>query len=272
MQRKCDNLRDVSYVMRLRITSVAALAALAAAAPAQARSVVAHPRTPGTVILLAGNAWTGTSEPGKQAVYERVGPSLERAGHRVVVADYPQGLDAGLAAVQQAVRSELVTAPQRPLCLYGESSGGHLALLAAEVIRGVDCVATVAAPTDLRLWADTRDAAPETPQGLTFRYHVEPTFGPDRASWAPYDPALHAHRLPALVLSMAAADDDTVPLDQLDQLPGARYVLPPGSLPFVHGTTSPAGLAELRRRVRGLVARAGDPPRRARRASSGRRR
>jgi acetyl esterase/lipase len=242
--------------MRLRIVCLAALAALSSAAPAVARSVVAPARTHATVVLLAGNAWSGTTEPGKQAIYEQVGRYLERAGHRVVVADYPAGVEAGLAAVNAAVQAELEADPARPLCLYGESSGGHLALLAAEIVRGVDCVATVAAPADLHLWAHEEDAAPDTTQAITFRTHIVPAFGSDPAGWLPFEPALHTDRLPKLVLSMAGADDATVPLDQLKQLPGRHYVLPPGSLPFVHGTTTPGGLAELRRRVVGLVARA----------------
>jgi hypothetical protein len=249
--------------MGIRIACAAAIVAtLAAAASAAARSVVAHPRTPATVMVLAANAWTGTNEENKQRVYEHIGPWLEAAGHRVVVADYPAGVAAGLDAVDAAVRAELRARPDVPLCLYGESSGGHLALLAAQSIAAVDCVATFAAPVDLSRWARRSRSAPNTPHAQVFRELVEPALGPDRARWATFDPARRASRLPRLVLTAVGADDATVPRLGFRRLPGARYVVPAGAVPFVHGSASGAGLAEMRRLVLGLVARAGVSARR----------
>jgi acetyl esterase/lipase len=244
--------------MRLRIACAATLAvALGGATPAAARSVVARATSPATVVLFAANAWTGTTEENKQRVYEHVGPWLERAGHHVIVADYPAGIDAGLAAAKAAVREAIRARPGAPVCLYGESSGGHLALLAAEAIPDVDCVATLAAPVDLGHWAQEAGSAPDTTQALVFREYVEPALGPDMARWAAFDPVRRASRLPRLLLTMVGADDSLVPRDQLRRLPGAHYVLPTGPLPFLHGTSTAAGQAELARRVLGLVARAG---------------
>jgi hypothetical protein len=243
--------------MRARVFLLVAAAALAGAAPAGARSVVARATTPSTVIVLAANAWTGTTPENKQRAYEHVGSALERAGHRVIVADYPAGVADGLAAVEATVRAEIADRPDRPLCLYGESSGGHLALLAAEAIRGVDCVATVAAPVDLARWEQESASTPGTTQAQVFRDLVEPALGPDPARWETFDPVLRAARLPRLLLTMAEADDALVPRTQLTRLPGRHYVLPSGDVPFLHGTTSPAGRAEMRRRLLGLVARAG---------------
>jgi hypothetical protein len=160
------------------------------------------------------------------------------------------------------VRTELRSRPEVPLCLYGESSGGHLALLAAERIARVDCVATFAAPVDLGRWARRSRSAPNTTYAQVFRELVEPALGPDRARWAAFDPVVRAARLPRLVLTAVGTDDRTVPRLGVRRLPGARYVVPDGAIPFVHGTASSAGLAEMRRRVLGLVARAGVSARR----------
>jgi hypothetical protein len=245
--------------MRLRIVcAVAALAAtLAGSAPAGARSVVARAARPATVVLLAANAWKGTNPESKQRVYDHVGAALERAGHRVVVTDYPAGVEAGLTAVRAAVRAELTARPDMPLCLYGESSGGHLALLAAEDVRIVDCVITLAAPVDLHRWEQEATDTPETKQAQVFRQLVEPALGADVARWAAFDPFLRARRLPRLLLTMAEADDVVIPRTQFRRLPGRHYLLPSGAVPFLHGTTSSAGRAEMTRRVLGLVARAG---------------
>ena len=244
--------------MRRRALLVVLLA-IAPAAPASARSVVARAARPATVLLLAASGWSGSWSDEDEAVYDRVGPWLERAGHRVVTVEYPGGAAAGLAAAQQAVRDQLAADPDRPLCLYGESSGGQLALLAAELIPGVDCVATVAAPTDFHLWSRYRSAAPHTTQAQSFLSTVLPVFGADPAAWTRYEPAHYAGLLPRLTLTMSGADDALVPLDQLGRVPGAHLILPSGDVPFVHGTTTASALAELRRRVVALVARAARP-------------
>jgi hypothetical protein len=144
------------------------------------------------------------------------------------------------------------------VCLYGESSGGHLALLAAEEISGVDCVATLAAPTDFHLWAqDAAAAGPASGFAYAMAAFVMPLFGSDPLGWTRWEPVTHAERLPAKLLMMTTADDRLVPLDQLTRLPGAEtYVAPPGPLAYGHGTTTAAGRDEIRRRLMSLVARA----------------
>jgi hypothetical protein len=142
-----------------------------------------------------------------------------------------------------------------PLCLYGASSGGHLALLAAEELGGIDCIATFAAPTDFHLWAHDAALAPQSGFAYAMAALVMPLFGADPAGWVRWEPVTRASELSPSLLMMTTADDAIVPLDQI--LPGAEtYVAPPGPIPFGHGTTTAAGRDEVRSRLVEFVTRA----------------
>ena len=64
-----------------------------------------------------------------------------------------RGGQAGLQDVLDAAGSELARIGDNgPVCIYGESAGAHLALVAAERLRAIDCVIGLGTPTDLPLY------------------------------------------------------------------------------------------------------------------------
>jgi acetyl esterase/lipase len=202
------------------------------------------PRPRATVVLVHAGGWAGADRRQQDGVWQRVSPALTAKGHRVVSLDYGPGAVEGLAAVIRAVDAERA-AGAKVVCLYGESAGGHLALLAAELDRDVDCVATFAAPTH---FGALRDAAAEHPEwpgyGHVFHNIIEPVFGSDPAGWEPWEPARHVDGLEADLLLMRGDDDPVIPPGQVDrvarQVPTARtYSAAPAPTAWVHGTAAP---------------------------------
>lgn len=257
----------------------AALAALGSAAlllpapaaaqdPAPSAPIVAAPAHPrGTVVLVHSGAWSGPSPRNQQLIAGHVGAALVAAGYRSVSIDYERGASAGRASVHRAIRRERARSSHGPLCVYGESAGGHLGLLAAEASDDVDCIATYGAPTDFHALRAAAAAHPERP-GFAYTQDqlVEPVFGTAPSDWRPWEPARSAARLRADLLLMMSRDDPIVPRNQLTgmhaRVPTARTYLPPAgdlddqSDAYMHGTAAPAGRRAIARHVVGLVDRA----------------
>ncbi|MCW3065949.1 MAG: hypothetical protein JWN32_3121, partial [Solirubrobacterales bacterium] len=187
--------------------------------------------------------------------------------YRVLSLDYAKGT-AGLSDVERQVRAALATHPtQGPLCLYGESAGAHLALLAARDIGRVDCVVAAGTPADFETWPAEAEA-----QGLAgslgvFLSTVVPTFGPPGPRNLIWQPAAQARRIRADVLLVRQADDLVVPARQTADYraadPTAREwvaaAAPADSapIPWMHGTLSSPAAAELPRVLRRAVEAAG---------------
>jgi hypothetical protein len=74
-----------------------------------------------------------------------------RWGFRVKVVGYGPG-KTGRDDVLTAVHAERKRNPDGRVCLYGESSGGTWAMVAAANEPGVDCVIAGAAPADEDTW------------------------------------------------------------------------------------------------------------------------
>jgi acetyl esterase/lipase len=238
----------------------AATPAAFAAAPAGA--IVDGPDDPqGTVILAHASAWQGRYDDpyyhdAKREIYEFIGHQLAARGWRVVSVEYAAG-EAGLADVEAAVRSELADRPDTPLCLYGESSGGHLSLMAAAEIPQVSCVIAVGAPTDLTTWQPQATSAGLLPNVLsTIESVTAKVFGTLTDTLRAWSPAYRARTTAADVLLARESDDWIVPAAQVtsftERQPTARALSIPGVAPHasgaierVHGWWSAAARNEL---------------------------
>jgi acetyl esterase/lipase len=204
------------------------------------------------MIIVYGSGWSGHSgAAARQLLTERGDVFLSR-GWRVVSIDYEAG-PAGLQDVLDAAGSELARGSGNgPVCIYGESSGAHLALMAAASLGAIDCVIGVGTPTDLQLYVD--EAAGTSDGRVTLvAQQITRLFGTTPATTAPWNlvslaPAIHAD-----VLLVHEADDVMVSLGHSQRFKAARPTtqlieLPAGdesdpTTRFAHGTTSTAGRA-----------------------------
>lgn len=139
-------------------------------------------------------------------------------------------------------------AHRRPICVFGQSAGGQLALMVAAA-RPTACTIAEAAPTDL-----TRLRGFSAPNFAVTGTQVD---GPDAVAdmaVAAFGATLEANSPAYLkphgrVLLGLAANDVLIPQDQVAEhkrnWPGAQAItLPPGDEQFfVHGTTSKRGRA-----------------------------
>jgi len=249
----------VAAVLVLLATLAVTPGALAAA---PAGAIVDGPDDPqGTVILVHASGWQGRYDDpyyhdAKREIFEFIGHQIAARGWRVVSIEYAAG-EAGLADVEAAVRSERADRPDKPLCLYGESSGGHLSLMAAADLPQVNCVIAVGAPTDLTTWEPQATREGLLPNVLdTIASIKTKVFGTVTDTLRAWSPAYRARDTAADVLLAHESDDWIVPAGQVtsftDRLPTARSLsiegVPPGSadaIQRVHGWWSPAAREQL---------------------------
>ena len=231
-----------------------AAAASASAAEQQATPVAApisaDPSGParGTMIMIHAGGWAGHDAHAQSLLMDRPGALLVAHGWRVVSLDYDEGTP-GLQDVLDAAGAELTRGTgSGPLCLYGESSGAHLALVAASRLRAIDCVIGLGVPTDLMLYeADAGDDV----QRQIVSDQMRRFFGSTAAEVAPWDLVALAPAIHADVLLIHEADDTVVPTVNNERFVAARPTtenieLEAGdpsdpSTSFVHGHVSRAG-------------------------------
>jgi hypothetical protein len=181
------------------------------------------------------------------------GRLLLALGWRVVSIDYAEGA-AGLDDVLHAIDSEAARKTGLgPLCLYGESAGAHLALIAASRRRSVDCVAGLGALTDLPLYERDAETSSDGRAGLVAG-RIRRFFGTTRAALAPWSPVSVARSIRADVLLMHEAGETVVAATQGTRFqavhPATRVVeLEAGdpadaSTTFMHGSVSTHGRAQ----------------------------
>jgi acetyl esterase/lipase len=207
----------------------------------------------GTAILVHAGGWAGHDANAQRLLFEHPGDVFTQRGWRVVSLDYDEGT-AGLQDVLSAVGEELArgTSPG-PICIYGESAGAQLALVAAARVRSIDCVIGLGTPTDLALYE--ADAATSTnAQVRLVATRMSSFFGATPEALAPWDPLALATSIRGDVLLIGEADDVYVAAAHAQRFAAARpttqtVVLDPGdpadpSTAFVHGTVSAAGRAQ----------------------------
>jgi dipeptidyl aminopeptidase/acylaminoacyl peptidase len=153
-----------------------------------------------------------------------------------------------VAAAYDALRRRT---PGAPICAYGESSGGHLALMLAQRRSSLDCVIAASPPTDLVRWPVEARAMHDAVERLK-----------GRVSLRRWSPARHARHIRQPVLLLHDPADAIVPFvqsaDLAARLPrGALVALCPGPVRHVHTHVGAACLHRASRAEGALLRRAG---------------
>jgi acetyl esterase/lipase len=206
----------------------------------------------GTVIMVHAGGWAGHDAHAQDQLTKSPGDIFRERGWRVVSIDYDEGAD-GLQDVLDASGAELARKTgDGPLCLYGESSGAHLALVAASRLRAIDCVIGLGTPTDLALYHAEGSGSVDARVRLVAS-QISRLFGTSPEQTAPWNLVALAPSIHADVLMMHEADDAVVPSIHPARFQAARpttqlVALEAGdpadpATDFMHGTVSAAGRA-----------------------------
>ncbi len=244
------------------VTAAAVLALLPGSAPAAtgpapapvAAPISADPARParGTAILIHGGGWVGHDARAQRHLMQQPGALFLERGWRVVSIDYAEGAR-GLQDVLDAAGDELVRkSGDGPLCLYGESAGGHLAMIAASRLRAIDCVIGVGTPTDIVNYQ--AEAVPNfEPRVKLVALRTARYFGTSRVELGRWDPVTLAPSIRADILLLREGDDAVVSAAHAGRVQAARPTtqvveLEPGdpadlSTALLHGTVSARGRA-----------------------------
>jgi acetyl esterase/lipase len=196
----------------------------------------------GVVIGIHGGAWYGVG----REIALQVRDDLERwraRGWRGVIVDYPKGGDAVDSVLRAFDRVRARYGRDVPICLYGESAGGQLALVvAAERGADVACVETAGAPTDLGAIdasVGLRAAHADRNARMAFPGDALARFSPVRMAGAIRAPLLLTHLRTDPVIGVAHA------YSMGAAVAGSRVVvLEPGRVGWVHGAVASLGPVE----------------------------
>jgi acetyl esterase/lipase len=216
------------------------------AEPITADPVGVAPR--GTMIMVHAGGWAGHDAHAQRLLMDRPGALLLARGWRVVSVDYDEG-QAGLQDVLDAAGSESARIGDNgPVCLYGESAGAHLALVAAERLRAIDCVIGLGTPTDLPLYEQEAATSLDARVKLVAS-QITRLLGATLDALAPWNLVALAPKIRADVLLVRERDDQMVSAEHDARFRAARPTtqaidLEPGATSFVHGTVSDTGLAQ----------------------------
>lgn len=187
------------------------------AAPPVARNPAGAAR--GTMLLVHGGAWRGSDPREQTRLLREPGDVFLARSWRIVSVDY-RGGNGGLRDVVAAIARQ-PHRTGRPLCLYGESAGAHLALLAAARRPSVDCVIGAGAPTDFQAYiADAAAGSNSTHRAVAAV--IKQTFGATPKETAMWEPVQVADRIRADVLLVRAAGDPLIPRAQVERFVAAR--------------------------------------------------
>lgn len=218
----------------------------------------------GTMVLIHGGAWRGPDAEHQQSLVHEPGELLVKRGWRVVSVDYKQG-QPGLQDILDAIGQEIVQPSGRLLCVYGESAGAQLALIAAARVPAVDCVVAAGAPTDFHAYF----AEAEANRDASHRFvadTIRSIFGATPEATAPWDPIRNAGAIDADVLLLRQAYDPLIPPEQVTRFLTARPTTEAIDLEagdpakpeeaWVHGALSAKGRADYVASIASFVDRA----------------
>jgi len=107
-----------------------------------------HGQPRGVVLVLHSGGWDSGDGDKWLADVRPAARRMNRRGWIAVNYSYAAG-SASLRDVRAEFRRIRRRWPRLPVCAYGESSGGHLALMLAARYRTLACAITMGAPTDL---------------------------------------------------------------------------------------------------------------------------
>lgn len=195
----------------------------------------------GTVLIIHGGGWKQTDQMTLDRTHY-VASRFQGRGWNVIQISYREGGEESLQDVKRWYRlTRRKHGESHNICTYGESAGGHLALLLAEQ-RNVQCTITVAAPTDLLDFThpDPQFAAhSQAMQDFTFR-----VFGPSRENMISYSPVFQTATLKGRVLMANATNDPLVPITHARRVRSKKpaqvkvITLRPGTRAFGHSYVS----------------------------------
>jgi pimeloyl-ACP methyl ester carboxylesterase len=180
----------------------------------------------GVILLIHGGGWRPNHTAYSQQRAYAAG--LRAGGFATVVIGYGEGAE-GFCEIQRTYAEIRRRYRDLPVCAYGTSAGGHLALMLATREADLDCVVDLVGPTDLRSLDDQGG-------GYAHRLAVK-AFGEDHLG--KYSPVRYARSIEAKVLMIFAENDPVTPVEQGKELaralPSAElFVLPPGPVPWLH--------------------------------------
>lgn len=195
----------------------------------------APPRARGTVLLLHAGGWKhldgGRSY--RVSLMAAQARTLRSWGVRTGIVDY-RAKRSGLGDVLAAYDSAQRRYDTKPICLWGESAGGTLALLAAERRTATSCVIAVGAPVDLV-------AANQFMPGGVVATLARAAFGATVQDLREFSAIVHGATIRARTLLAYALNDPLVPavegIRMAQLVPGSRLLLArPGLTRWVHSS------------------------------------
>ncbi len=202
------------------------------------------------MLLVHGGGWAGHDGYAQDQLLKNRGALFLARGWRVVSIDYDEG-PAGLQDVLDSAGAELARGSiDGPVCIYGESAGAHLALMAAAKLRAIDCVIGLGAPTDLYQYTVEASVSSDGRVKLVAA-QIMRLFGTTTETTAPWNLVALAPSIRADVMLIHEADDELVtashpqrfqaarPTTQLVELAAGDKSNP--ATTFMHGTVSDVG-------------------------------
>lgn len=230
---------------RVAVVAIAAFGLLASSAtatvsPNNQLTLPSSGAPKGFVIVIHGGGWLGGASYVTQE--DTLASWFNQLGYGAYNIDYSSGATSyfDVLSAYDWLHGQY---PSAPICAWGESAGGHLALLLA-ASRSLKCVITQGAPTDFTTLST--QPADGSDSGSQFLYDalIAPIFGSNLSAWSPvtYCPNIQAR----LLLGTSAADP-YVPPDQMYEMqsrcPNATAVLlEAGQMYFTHGDISSAAM------------------------------
>lgn len=218
----------------------------------------------GTMLMVHGGGWTGPAPMAQRALLAMPGETLTQRNWRIVSVDYHAGA-AGLQDVIDAAGAELGKPTGGLLCIYGESAGAQLALVAASRVSGVDCVIAFAPPADFEEYQAEVGRSNNADRRIIAN-QMATVWGSTPEDRAPDDPVKVANAISGDVMLLRQADDPLIPIEQIDNFVAARPTSQRAELEsapgsdlsgfYLHGTFSENGRNRYRAAIGSFVDRA----------------